>query len=156
MSQLICKGVQKLLGEWFFEAALLPNQNVLPCVRYVSGSLSCGCQQITYVTEKTYVYFLFKYSLVRRRWGVQSIYISSRTNKLMTGKFVLCLSDNCCFYERLGPGGSKTYVTFDIAEESCTWSLTASNVCDYWHFQSLVESKCIARILTLIIIWTVT
>ena len=99
---------------------------------------------------------MFKYSLVRRRWGVQSRYISSRTNKLMTGKFVLCLSDNCCFYERLSPGRSKTYVTFDIAEESCTWYLTASNVCDYWHFQSLVESKCIALILTLIIMSTVT
>ena len=35
MSQLLCKGVQQLLGECSFEAALLPNQNVLPCVRYV-------------------------------------------------------------------------------------------------------------------------
>ena len=69
MSQLLCKGVQKLLGEWYFEAALLPNQNLLPCVRYVVGN--CGCQQITYVTEKTYVYFLFKYSLVRRKWDTQ-------------------------------------------------------------------------------------
>ena len=41
-------------------------------------------------------------------------------NLYMTGKFILCLSDNCCLYERLSPGRSKTYVTFDIAEESCT------------------------------------
>ena len=94
-----------------------------------------------YATEKRYVYFLFKYCLVRRKWGIQIRYISLRTNNLMTGKFVLCLNDNCCFYERLSPGRSKTYVTFDITEESCTWSLTASNVCDYWHFQSLVESS---------------
>ena len=39
MSQLLCKGVQKVLGECFFEAALLPNQNVLPCVRYVGFKL---------------------------------------------------------------------------------------------------------------------
>ena len=84
------------------------------------------------------------------------IKIKRRAKNLMTGKFVLCLSDNCCFYERLSPGRSKTYVTFDITEESCTWSLTASNICDYWHFQSLVESKCIALILTLTIISTVT
>ena len=31
--------MQKLLSEWFFEAALLPNQNVLPYVRYVGGKL---------------------------------------------------------------------------------------------------------------------
>ena len=37
-----------------------------------------------------------------------------------TGKFVLCLSDNCCFHERLSSGGSKTFVTFDITIESCT------------------------------------
>ena len=89
-------------------------------------------------------------------WGVLIGYISSRTNNLMTGKFVLCLSDNCCFYERWVPGRSKTYVTFDITEESCKWSLTASNVCNYWHFQSLVKSKCIALILTLTIMSTVT
>ena len=70
--------------------------------------------------------------LVRRRCGVQIWYISSRTTNLMTGIFLLCLSDNCCFCERLSPGRSKTYVTFDITGESCTWSLTASNVCDYW------------------------
>ena len=39
MSKLLCKGVQKLLGEWSFEAALLSNQNVLPCVKYVGGKL---------------------------------------------------------------------------------------------------------------------
>ena len=39
MSQLLCKGVRKLLDEWLFEAALLPDQNVLPCVRYVGGKL---------------------------------------------------------------------------------------------------------------------
>ena len=55
MSQLLCKGVQKSLGEWFFKAALLPNQNVLPCVRYVGGKL--WVSKITYVTEKTYVSF---------------------------------------------------------------------------------------------------
>ena len=33
-------GVQKLLGECFFEAALMPNQNMLPCVRYVGLNLS--------------------------------------------------------------------------------------------------------------------
>ena len=91
-----------------------------------------------------------------RRWGVQSRYISSRTNKLMTVIFLLSLSDNCCFYKRLSPGRSKTYVTFDITKDSCTWSLTVSNVCDYWHFQSLVESKCVALILTFIIMSTVT
>ena len=51
------------------------------------------------------------------------------------------MPDNCCFYERVSPGRSKTYVTFHITEESCTWSLTASNVCDYWHFQSLMHSS---------------
>ena len=119
MSQLLCKGVQNLLGEWFFEAALLPNQNVLPCARYVGGKLWVSTNHVRY-WKKTYVYFLFKYSLVRRKCGVQSRYISSRTNKLMTGKFQLCMSDNCCFYERLGPGRSKTYVAFNITEESCT------------------------------------
>ena len=48
MSQLLCKGVQKLLGEWFFEAALLPNQNVLPCVRYVDGKLWVLTNHIRY------------------------------------------------------------------------------------------------------------
>ena len=57
MIQLLCKGVQKLLGEWFFEAALLPNQNVLPCVRYVGGKLWVSTNQVGYATEKTYVYF---------------------------------------------------------------------------------------------------
>ena len=41
--------------------------------------------------KKRLFLFLFKYSLVRRRWAVQSRYISSRTNKLMTGKFLLSL-----------------------------------------------------------------
>ena len=39
MSQLLYKGVQKLLSKWFFEATLLPNQDVLPCVQYVGGKL---------------------------------------------------------------------------------------------------------------------
>ena len=86
----------------------------------------------------------------------QSRYLSSRSYILMTGNFLLSLSDNCCFYERLNPGRSKKYVTFDIAEESCTWSLTASNVYEFWHFQSLVWSKFIALILTHIIMSTVT
>ena len=34
----------------------------------------------------------------------------------MTGNFLSCLSDHCCFYERLSPGRSKTYVTFDITK----------------------------------------
>ena len=72
-----------------------------------------GNKSRTLPKKHTFI-FLFKYSLVRRRWGVQGRCISSRTNKLMTGKFVLCLSANCCFYERLSPGRSKTYVTFDI------------------------------------------
>ena len=38
----------------------------------------------------------------------------------MTGTFLLCLSDNYCFYERLDPRRLKTYVTLDITEESCT------------------------------------
>ena len=123
MSQLLCKGVQKLLGECFFEAALLPNQNMLPCVRYVGFKLWVSINHIHY-RKKRYVYFLFKYCLVCRRWGVQTGYISLRTNNLMTGKLLLCLSDSCCFYERLSPGKLKTYETFDITEESCTWSLT--------------------------------
>ena len=48
MSQLLCKGVQKLLGEWFFEAALLPNQNVLPCVRYVGFKLWMSTNHVRY------------------------------------------------------------------------------------------------------------
>ena len=48
MSQLLCKGVQMLLGEWFFEAALLPNQNVLPCVRYVGGMLWVSTNHVRY------------------------------------------------------------------------------------------------------------
>ena len=48
MGQLLCKGVQKLLGEWFFEAALLPNQNVLPCVRYVGGKLWVSTNHVRY------------------------------------------------------------------------------------------------------------
>ena len=64
-------------------------------------------------------FFLFKYSLVRRSWGIQSRYLSSRSYILMTGNFVWGLSYNFSFYERLRPGRSKTYVTFDITEESC-------------------------------------
>ena len=79
-----------------------------------------GVNKSCTLPKKTNVYFLFKYCLVRRKWGVQIGYISSRTNNLMTGNFLLCLSDNCWFYERLGTGRSKTYVTFDITEESCT------------------------------------
>ena len=48
MSQLPCKGVQKFLGEWFFEAVLLPNQNVQPCVRYVGGKLWVSTNQVRY------------------------------------------------------------------------------------------------------------
>ena len=48
MSQLLCKGVQKLLGEWFFEAALLSNQNVLPFVRYVGGKLWVSTNHVRY------------------------------------------------------------------------------------------------------------
>ena len=48
MSQLLYNGVQKLLGEWFFEAALLPNQNVLPCVRYVGFKLWVTTNHISY------------------------------------------------------------------------------------------------------------
>ena len=48
MSQLLCKGEQKLLGEWFFKAALLPNQNVLPCVRYVGGKLWVSTNHVRY------------------------------------------------------------------------------------------------------------
>ena len=74
MSQLLCKGVQKLLGERLFEAALLPNQNMLPCVRYVGFKLWVSINHIRY--QKKYIYFLFKYCLVRRRWGLQIGYIS--------------------------------------------------------------------------------
>ena len=98
-----------------------------------------GVNKSRTLPKKTYVYFLFKYCLVHQRWGVQIGYISSRTNNLMTGNFFLCPSDDFCCYERSCPGRSKTYVTFDITEKSCTWSLTTSNVCDYWHFQSLVN-----------------
>ena len=53
--------------------------------------------------------------------GAYRVDISSRTNKLMTGTFLLCrLSDNCCFYKRLSLGRSKMYVTFDITEKFCT------------------------------------
>ena len=48
MSQLLCKGVQQLLDEWFFEAALLPNQNVLPCVRYIGGKLWVSIKHVRY------------------------------------------------------------------------------------------------------------
>ena len=132
MSQLLCKGVQKLyilLGEWCsLKKPCCWNQNMLSCVRCVGGNLWVS-------TKKKYVYFLFKYSLVHWRWGVQSRYLSSRSYILMTGKFLLGLSNNYCFYKTLSPGRSKTYVTFDMTEEYCTWSLTASNVCDYWNFQ---------------------
>ena len=42
------QGLQKLLGEWFFEAALLPNQNVLRCVRYVDGKLWVSTNHVRY------------------------------------------------------------------------------------------------------------
>ena len=90
MRQLLCKGVQKLLGEWLFKAALLPNQNFLPCVRYIHAG---GKLWVSYVGGKFWVstnhvryrknvnfYFLFKYSLVRRRWGVQSRFKDKQDN----------------------------------------------------------------------------
>ena len=48
MSQLLCKDVQKLLGECFFEAALLPSQNMLPCVRYVGFKLWVSINHVRY------------------------------------------------------------------------------------------------------------
>ena len=48
MSQLLWKVVQKLLGECFFEAALLPNQNMLPCVRYVGFKLWVSINHVRY------------------------------------------------------------------------------------------------------------
>ena len=48
MSQLLCKGVQKLLDECFFEAALLPNQNMLPCVRYVGFKFWVSIKHVRY------------------------------------------------------------------------------------------------------------
>ena len=48
MNQLLCKGVQKLLDEWFSEAALLANQNVLSCVRCVGGKLWVSTNHIRY------------------------------------------------------------------------------------------------------------
>ena len=82
-----------------------------------------GVNKSGMLPKKTYVYFLFKYILVRQRYMAYRVDIepiSLRTNKLMIGKLLLCLSDNCCSYERLYPGRSKTYMTFDITEESCT------------------------------------
>ena len=48
MSQLLCKGAQKLLGECFFEAALLPKQSMLPCVRYVGFKLWVSINHVRY------------------------------------------------------------------------------------------------------------
>ena len=48
MSQLLCKSVQKLLGECFFEAALLANENMLPCVRYVGFKLWVSINHVRY------------------------------------------------------------------------------------------------------------
>ena len=76
MSKLLCKGVQKLLGECFFQAALLPNQNVLPCVRYAGGKL---CVSTNHVRHRKNVRLFFVQVLlgtVPQRWGVQSRYIS--------------------------------------------------------------------------------
>ena len=74
MSQLLCKGVQQLLGEWFFEAALLPNQNVLPCVRYVGGKLWVSTNHVRYRknVRSFFVQVLFGMSKVgRTEWIYQ-------------------------------------------------------------------------------------
>ena len=57
MSQLLCKGLQKLLDECFFQAALLPNQNVLPCVRYVGGKLWVSTNNVCY-RKKVCLFFV--------------------------------------------------------------------------------------------------
>ena len=56
MSQFLCKGMQKLLGKWFFEAALLPNQDVLPCARYVGGKLWVSTNQVRYQKKRTFIF----------------------------------------------------------------------------------------------------
>ena len=43
MSQLLDKGVQKLLSD-----ALLPNQNMMPCVRYVGFKLWMSINHVRY------------------------------------------------------------------------------------------------------------
>ena len=111
--------MQKLLGEWFVEAALLPNKKGLPCVRYVCFKLWVSTNQIRY--RKNVCLFFVQVRLGTSKVGVQIGYISSRTNNLMKVFFSLCLSDNCCFHKRLSPGRSKTYVTFHITEESGTY-----------------------------------
>ena len=63
-----------------------------------------GVNKSRTLRKKTYVYFVFKYSLEHRRCGVQSRYLSSKSYILMTGTFLLRLGDNCCFYEGLSPG----------------------------------------------------
>ena len=57
MSQLLCKGVQKLLCEWYFLAALLPNQNILPCVRYVGGKLWVSTNDVRYRKKRMFIFF---------------------------------------------------------------------------------------------------
>ena len=86
-------------------------------MRYVGFKLWVSINHVRY--RKTYVYFLFKYCLVRRRLGVQIGY-QFKDRQPNDRYILLCLSDSCCFYKRLSPGRSKTYVTFDITEESCT------------------------------------
>ena len=68
MSQLLCKGEQKLLDECFFEAALLPNQNMLPCVRYVGFKLWVPINHVRYrkIVRLLFVQVLLDISKVGR------------------------------------------------------------------------------------------
>ena len=49
-------------------------------------------------------------------WPTKLVFFLNITTLLRNN----ALGDNCCFDERLSPGRSKPYVTFDITEESCT------------------------------------
>ena len=42
------QGCAKILGECFFEAALLPNQKMLPCVRYEDFKLWVSINHVRY------------------------------------------------------------------------------------------------------------
>ena len=49
MSQLLCEGGQKLLGEWLaLKQPCCRNQNVLPCVRCVGGKLWVSTNHVRY------------------------------------------------------------------------------------------------------------
>ena len=74
--------MQKLLGELFFEAALLPNQNVLSCVRYVGGKFWVSTNHVPYRknVDLFFVQVLLGMSKVGRRAYIVDISVQGQTS----------------------------------------------------------------------------